>query len=430
MIGGLDINDGNVIVFNPTNRAGTHQQPAAGVWDTGFTARNTIAGNSITGNGGLGIDLHAAGVTPNDTGDSDGIQNFPILTSAAFSNDTVRVTGLVNSRANTSFRIEIFGSENVGPSAYPQGQFFLGFVNVITDAAGNASFDMTLEVSQSVTVITATTTGPTVIGGTATSEFSAPLFAKVVDLATRAAVRTDDEVVIAGFIVSGPDAKKVLLRGIGPSMSVGGVPVPGRLEDPVIALYSSSGTLMASNNDWQDSQKAEIEATGLAPSASAEAALLVTLAPAAYTVQLSGLNRSTGIGLAEVYDLAPKDSHLANISARARVGDGDDVTIGGFVVGGENSGRARILIRGLGPSLAVPKPLPDPVIEVRDRNGAILASNDNWRTNEAQVASTGIPPADDRESALVVTLPTDGYTAILRGANSGTGVGVIEIYHL
>lgn len=427
-IGGVNPGDGNLISFAAPNPMVSDQPIAAGVTDGRATAgfgRNFIEGNSISGNGGLGIDLAAAGVTPNDVGDADGIQNYPFLTSAVFANGAVRVTGSLNSNANTSFRIELFGNDNTDPSGHGQGQHYLGFTNVTTDADGNASFDVTLPVPASVTSISSTATGPA-----GTSEFSAALSAELLNISTRAEVGTGDDVVIAGFIISGPDAKTVMLRGIGPSMSANGAPMPGRLQDPVIALYDSSGTQIAVNNDWQSTHAAEIAATGLAPTDDLESALLVTLPPAAYTVKLLGLGR-TGIGLVEIYDLAPQSSVLANISTRSRVETGDSVMIGGFIIGGNNGRGARVLIRGLGPSIpGVPNSLPDPTLELRDENGALLASNDDWKTNEAQVAATGIPPTDERESALVADLVSGNYTAILRGKNNSAGTGLIEVYRL
>lgn len=418
-IGGVNSGDGNVIMF-----AAPAGQVGAGINEIGSTGHNFIEGNSISGTGGLGIDLATQGVTPNDPQDADGIQNYPVLSSAVFANGTVRVTGSLNSEADTSFRIELFGNDSIDPSGYGQGQYYLGFAVVTTDANGNASFDVTLPVPASVTTISSTATGPT-----GTSEFSAALFAKLLNISTRANVQTGDDLVIGGFIITGTDAKDVLLRGIGPSMNVGGTPVPGRLQDPVLELYDSSGTLIAQDNDWKVSQQAEIEATGLAPSDRRESALLISLTPAAYTVQLRGVNRGTGIALVEVYDLGQPGSRLANISTRAGIGTGDSVMIGGFIIGPNNGRSARVFIRGLGPSVtSVPNPLQDPMIELWDGNGALLASNDDWKANQAQVAATGIAPTDDRESALIADLAPGNYTAIVRGKNSTTGVSVVEIY--
>jgi hypothetical protein len=148
-------------------------------------------------------------------------------------------------------------------------------------------------------------------------------------------------------------------------------------------------------------------------------------------VQLRGVNEGTGIALLEAYDLGQPGSHLANISTRALVQSGDSVMIGGFIIGPNNGRTARVLIRGLGPSLAdVPNPLQDPTIELWDGNGALVAKNDDWKTNEAQIAATGLAPTDERESALVTDLAPGNYTAIVRGKDSKTGVSVVEIYHL
>jgi hypothetical protein len=236
----------------------------------------------------------------------------------------------LNSVANTTFRIELFGVSSASAGSLTQS--YLGFTNATTDANGNGPFDVMLPAPAASSAISSTATGPS-----GTSEFSPAFSGNLLNISTRAHVGTADDVVIGGFIITGADSKTVLLRGIGPSMNVAGSPVPGRLEDPVIALYDSSGTQIGVNNDWRDSQRAEIEATGLAPGDDLESALLMTLEPAAYTVHLLGLNGRTGIGLVEIYDLSPASSRLANISTRARVENGDNLVIGGFIIG-PNSG--------------------------------------------------------------------------------------------
>jgi hypothetical protein len=423
-IGSTTAGRGNVIAFT-----GTPGQLSAGVAipsPSGSSANgaNFVQGNSIIGSDGLPIDLAGQGVTPNDVGEADGIQNFPILMSAVSGNGSVRITGSLNSTANTSFRIEFFVKDSVNQSG--QRQSYFGFTNATTDGNGNALFDVSLAAPASGSDISSTATGPN-----GTSEFSAALSGKLLNISTRANVGTGDDVVIGGFIITGTDAKTALLRGIGPSMNVAGSPVPGRLEDPVIALYDSSGTQIAVNNDWRDSQRAEIEATGLAPGDDLESALLATLDPGAYTVHLLGLNGRTGIGLVEIYDLTPANSRLANISTRARVESGDNAVIGGFIIGPNNDPGAQVLIRGIGPSInSVPNPLQDPTIELHDGNGALLSSNDNWKTNEAQIRATGLPPTDDRESALVFSGAPGNYTVLLQGRNNTAGTGVVEVYQL
>ena len=125
-------------------------------------------------------------------------------------------------------------------------------------------------------------------------------------------VLTDDNVLIGGFIVTGTSPKKVIVRAIGPSLTAFGV--PGALADPTLDLNASDGSV-TSNDDWKESQQAEIEATGLQPTNDAESTILQTLVPGAYTAIVRGADGITGVGLVEAYDLdQPADSKLANIT--------------------------------------------------------------------------------------------------------------------
>ena len=121
---------------------------------------------------------------------------------------------------------------------------------------------------------------------------------------------------------------------------------------------------------------------------------------------------------------------LANISTRGNVGTGDNILIGGFILGSGNAPRS-FLIRALGPSLSVNGALADPQIEVKASNGTLVGRNDNWRdSQEQQIRSTGLAPANDREAALILQLPDQSYTVQVSGVNSGTGIGTVEIYAL
>ena len=217
-------------------------------------------------------------------------------------------------------------------------------------------------------------------------------------------------------------------------MTSGGNPVPGRMANPTLELHDENGALMTSNDDWKDSpERAQIEASGFAPSDDRESAILRTLAPGLYTGVLTGKDNSTGIALIEVYDLDTNaDSLLANISSRGLVDTGDNVMIGGFIAG-HHSGNAKVLIRGIGPSLEgkVPGPLADPVLELHDSNGATLETNDDWKDspNRAEIVATGIPPSHDLESAIIRTTGPSDYTAILRG-KTGSGIALVEIYNI
>lgn len=132
----------------------------------------------------------------------------------------------------------------------------------------------------------------------------------------------------------------------------------------------------------------------------------------------------------ELYDLdANSNSELVNISTRALVGTGDSVLIGGFIVVGQQP--LRVIVRALGPTLPTPGTLGDPTLELRDGNGVLIGLNDNWRSDqEAEIRATTIPPGDERESAIVRTLVPGAYTAIIRGVNSATGLGLFEVYAL
>lgn len=158
--------------------------------------------------------------------------------------------------------------------------------------------------------------------------------------------------------------------------------------------------------------------------------VIATLSPGAYTAVVRGANNTTGIAVVEGYDLdAHQSSKLANISTRGFIQTGDNVMIGGFIMGG-GAGATWVVVRGIGPSLgALTNPLADPMIELHDANGALVDSNDDWRTNQAVILSTGLAPTHDAESALLLVNPAPGaYTAVLRGKNNGTGVGVAEVY--
>lgn len=251
------------------------------------------------------------------------------------------------------------------------------------------------------------------------------------NISTRVQVQNGEKIAIAGFIVTGSTSKKVLLRGLGPSLGSAGIANP--LADPVLELDNSAGQPIAANNDWKSTQQTEIQNTGIAPSNDRESAILITLAPGAWTAKLSGNNFGTGVGLVEVYDLDQgSGSVLANISTRGFVDTGNNVMIGGFILGGNG---AKVIVRALGPSLSsagISDYLADPTLDLRDSNGNLLGTNDNWQSGAQQVEiqATGIPPTAPAESAIVATLPNGSYTAIVSGVNATRGVGLVEVYGL
>jgi len=258
-------------------------------------------------------------------------------------------------------------------------------------------------------------------------------FDHFLNISTRVLVGGGDNVAIAGFVVTGSEPKRVIIRAIGPSLRSAGI--SNALQDPTLELHGSSGSLIASNDNWKDAQEVEIQASGLAPADDRESAIVRTLSPGAYTAIVRGKNGASGIGLIEGYDLdSSTDSIFANISTRGFVGTGDNAMIGGLIVGGNGGGVNVVIARALGPSLSnagVQHALQDPTIELRDQNGVLIDSNDNWKDRQqAVIESENLGPADDRESALLDVLPAGAYTAIVRGKNDATGVALVEFYNI
>ena len=258
-----------------------------------------------------------------------------------------------------------------------------------------------------------------------------PTPARLQNISTRLQVLTDDKVLIGGFIITGAGPKNVIVRAIGPSL-----PLAGLLADPVLELHESDGTVIT-NDNWKDTQEAAIVATTLQPGNDLESAIVATLDPGAYTAIVSGKNGGTGIALVEAYDLDQTgDSQLANISTRGFVDTGDNVMIGGFIAGPDTSTSSSVLVRAIGPSLPLSDDLPDPTLELHDGNGAIIATNDNWKigadgmSQQAEIEATNLAPTNDLESAILATVAPGGYTAIVRGANNATGIALVEVYNL
>jgi cyclophilin family peptidyl-prolyl cis-trans isomerase len=254
--------------------------------------------------------------------------------------------------------------------------------------------------------------------------------ARLANLSTRAQVGTGGDVLIGGFVVSGSSSKRILARGIGPSLVQFGV--TNALMDPTLELHAQNGALLFSNDNWTTApNKQEISDTGRARGSSQEPAILTTLAPGKYTAIVRGSANTTGVALVEVYDQdSGPGSLLANLSTRGKVGTGANVMIGGVIVTDDKT----VLVRALGPTLTqfgVANALPDPALELRNAQGALVDSNDNWQTSpqKTQIQATGYAPPNAAEPALYVSLPTGNYTAIVRGVGPApTGTALVEVY--
>jgi predicted methyltransferase MtxX (methanogen marker protein 4) len=210
------------------------------------------------------------------------------------------------------------------------------------------------------------------------------------------------------------------------------------LADPILELHKPDGSVVT-NDNWKTnlathlSQEAEVRATGVPPSNDLESAIVETLSPGSYTAIVRGKNNRTGIGLVEVYDLdSSVDSTLANISTRGLVQTQNNVMIGGFIVGPPHSAASRIAVRALGPSTGISGALQDPMLELHDHNGNVAATNDDWQddANADDIRTYHLAPANPHESAMVRMLLPGAYTAIVRGANSATGVALVEVYNV
>ena len=251
-----------------------------------------------------------------------------------------------------------------------------------------------------------------------------------------AALGADVTSLIGGFIIGGTKSRKILIRGLGPSLANFGL-VP--LADPTLELHDASGALIASNDNWMDTQEEDIADTNLAPTSPLESAIVMTLEPGVYSAIIKGNKLdlgtapSNGTALIELYDLSPIIAEaLDNISTRGAVHGTSDPMIAGFIVG--NGSDVTVLIRGLGPSLADFDlvSLSNPRIDLFDGDGNLLASNDNWSdTQSSEIGATGLAPENPLESAMLINVPRGAYTVVLSPVDvKDRGTALVEVYKL
>ena len=248
---------------------------------------------------------------------------------------------------------------------------------------------------------------------------------ELVNLSTRARSKLDDGAMIGGFIVrDGPVT--VSVRAIGPDLESRGI--SGTLQDPTLSLYRDT-TLIASNDDWIDAPNASvIREQMMAPADSRESVIMTELAPGAYTAIVRGRAGTTGIALFEVFHVSGTGS-LVNLSTRGPVLTGDNVMIGGFMIRNEPM---KVVVRALGPDLTargVPGALEDPTVEIYS-GSTLIGSNDNWLDGGQvePIRAAGLAPGHERDAAIMLKLPPGAYTAIVRGKNGLTGIGLVEVF--
>lgn len=249
------------------------------------------------------------------------------------------------------------------------------------------------------------------------------------NVSARGTVGTGENVMIAGFIVTGSANKEVIVRGLGPSLAQFGLnPV---IADPIISLFQGNQFLMTNDDYVAD---AELARTGLTPTNPKESAIVTTLNPGVYSVILGNQAGAIGVGLVEVYEITTNGSQLVNVSARGKVESGNNVLIGGFIVG---NGSIEVAARAIGPSLSnqgVMNPLADPALGLYNANGALIASNRNWKdSQQTELTSIGLTPSDDKEAALLTILDAGAYSVIVTndsGTSNGEGIALLEIFNV
>jgi len=253
--------------------------------------------------------------------------------------------------------------------------------------------------------------------------------ARLVNLSTRAFVGTNNDIMIAGITIGGHTSKTVAIQAYGPSLAAGGIANP--LPNPYLTLIDSTGAVVAANDDWIAAPNAaQIQALGLGTASGADAVILTTLAPGAYTALVSDPRGSVGVGLVSVLEVDQPDTPFVGVSTRALVNTGEQVAIGGFIIQGE--GPSTVVLQAIGPALVpagIPNALTNPVLQLFDAAGTLIAANDDWPSaaNWQTIQASGLNPSIASESAMLVTLKPGAYTAVLSGVGGTTGVAIVNI---
>lgn len=334
------------------------------------------------------------------------------------------------------------GATGAAPLSYQW--YFNG--SAIPGATGASYADSNVQLSNVGSyAATVTNSSGSVTSGAATlTVASGASSARLVNISTRAQVGTGGNILIPGFVISGSGTETLLIRADGPGLTQFGV--AGVLAQPRLSIFDGAGNMIASNTGWGADVSPD-QTAGVAASVgafalvrgSADCAVIVSLPAGAYTVEISGFGNTTGVALAEVYEVSSSGTRLFNISTRAQVGTGVNILIPGFVIGG--TGNEQLLVRGDGPGLAqfgVTGVLVQPSLSVFNSEETVLASNTAWGTNSdsSQIASIAsavgafaLTPGS-ADSAQVLSLPPGAYTMQVSGVSSTTGVALAEIYEV
>jgi len=263
---------------------------------------------------------------------------------------------------------------------------------------------------------------------------------RLINLSVRAQLDSASAPLILGFVNRGTAAKAVLIRAVGPTLALFGV--PSTVADPRLELFRGT-TTVAQNEDWGGTTPlleafARVGAFAL-PAGSKDAALNASVSAEGYTARALSAGGAPGSLLVEVYDADPAteaSSRLINLSARHEVRSVDQPLIAGFIIRGESP--KTVLVRGVGPGLAgfgVLQPLADPRLRIIADDGRVVAENDNWdegTSGAAAFAQAGAFPlvAGSRDAALTLTLPAGAYTAHVIGSAGTSGTALLEVYDL
>ncbi len=399
--------------------------------------------------------VRATGIVPSTQGSSSGlVQSQYLANTGAVASVTSPAAATGSPGAPFSFTVTATQSpQSFSAAGLPPGLTINPSTGVISGTpTTNGSYTVTLTVTNATGPIISYLTILIAPPGSSSSPISSTSAAnRLVDLSSRADL-TGTNSLIAGFVVSGTGTKAVLLRAAGPSLGQFGV--NGYMSAPELDLYSSSGTVISKNTDWNGSLASTFSQVGAFPftSGSADAAVLVNLAPGSYTMHVYDPTGIGGVVLTEVYDADPAPlssaTRLINISARGPVSSGSGALIGGFVITG--SSVKSVLIRGVGPGLAaygVTDEIEDPVLRVFDANGNVVAENLVWTNQTAMgadqatvtsqdIATTGASvgafalSSSSADTALIANLPPGAYTFQVTSASNSDGEALGEVYEL